>query len=100
MLQIQELVAKIGVQTTEYLLNTMRDRRNLKRAYVASMPQTRCTFIGYEYVLEPGAQNHPDNLTNPVLRNPTITRIVPAPGELLSICIHSLCQKNMNCVKM
>ena len=94
MLQIQELVAKIGVQTTEYLLNTMRDRGNLKRAYVASMPQIRCTLPGYKYMLQPGAQNHPDNLTNPVLRNPTITCIAPAPGELLSICIHSGCHKN------
>ena len=92
MLQIQELVAKIGVQTTEYLLNTMRDRRNLERAYVASMPQIRCTLLGYKYMLEPGAQNHPDNLTNPVLRNPTTTRIVQAPGELYNLCIHQLCQ--------
>ena len=86
--QIRELVAQIGVQRTEYLLNTRRYRADPEVAHVASMPQTRCTFIGYEYMLEPGAQNHPDNLTNPVLRNPTITRIVPAPGELLNICIH------------
>ena len=52
---------------------------------MASMPQTRCTFLGYEYMLEPGTQDHPDNLTNPVQRNPTLTTIVPSDGMLISI---------------
>ena len=82
--QIRDLVARIGVQRTEYLLNTRRYRANPEGAHVASMPQTRCTFLGYEYMLEPGTQDHPDNLTNPVLRNPTLTTIVPSDGRWIS----------------
>ena len=33
-------------------------------------------------MLEPGAQNLTDNLTNPVVQNPTLTTIEPLPGEL------------------
>ena len=80
--QIQNIVAKIGVQRTEYLLSTRRHRGKPEEAHVASMPQTRCTFLGYKYMLEPGTQNHPDNLTNTVLRNPTLTTIKALPGEL------------------
>ena len=74
-------MAEIGVQRTQYLLNTPRHRVNPEGAHVASMPQTRCTFIGYKFRLDPGTQNHPDNLRNPVLRNPMLTRIEAQPGQ-------------------
>jgi len=79
---IRLIVAKIGVQNTEYLLGTRRYRGNPQEAHVASMPQTRCTFLGYKFYLRPlRIDNHPNRLRNPVLPNPTTTRIEQQPDH-------------------
>ena len=70
-------MAKIGVQRTD----TRRHRQNPEGAHVASMPQTRCTFLGPEFYLTPGTQDHLDSLRNPVMRDPPTTRIVQLPGN-------------------
>ena len=79
------MVAKIGVQRTEYLLRTRT--YNTARAHVASMPQTRCTFLTEKLYFQTGVnmriENHPGSLTNPVLPNPTATRIHPESGKSL-----------------
>jgi len=84
---IRQMVAKIGVQRTEYLLRTRT--YNTARAHVASMPQTRCTFLTEKLYFQTGVnmriENHPGSLTNPVLPNPTATRIHPESDETLTI---------------
>ena len=79
--QIREIVASIGVRRTEYLLNMRRYRRNPQGAHVASMPQTRCTFLGFDYKHRPGTQNHEDSLRNPVILYPTTTWISELAGK-------------------
>lgn len=48
------------------------------------MPQTRCTFVGNKFYLQPGinmiTEDHPESLRYPVLRNPTASRIEGKPG--------------------
>ena len=75
-LQIQKMVPKAGTRRTDYLLSTRRhSRKNLEKAYVTSMPEIRRTFLGGDFYLRPGTQNHPENLRNPVLPRTTATRI-------------------------
>ena len=81
-LQIRKYAPKAGTRRTEYLLSTGRySRKNPEKAYVTSMPEIRCTFLGDDFYLRPGTQNHPDNQRNPVLPDNTATRIRTLQGE-------------------
>lgn len=83
-------MASSGVQRTEELLRTYR--RNTVTSHVASMPQTRCTFLSLKLYLQPGIDmrtDHPNVLRNPLLPDPTGTIIERKHGEwyTLSSCL-------------
>jgi len=83
------VVAKAGTKRTEYLLRTRTNPRSIVKAHRASMPQTRCTFLGNKFYLQPGinmrTEDHPESLRHPVLPNPTATRIKELPDKIQSV---------------